>query len=409
MKLYLVGGAVRDTLLGRQPKDHDYVAVGATAADVLTAFPEAQAMGKAFPVFMVPGRGEVALARREKKTGPGHGGFEVAFGPEVTLGEDLSRRDLTVNAMAMDDDTGKVIDLFGGRRDLENRVLRHVGGAFLDDPLRVYRLARFAAQLGFSVASETADVASHVTEGELRALSAERVCEEFRKAMKSPYPGHFVTILEAVGALPVHFPELARLRVVPAGKPEHHPEGDSLTHSLMVVDEAVKLGASEVEVASALFHDLGKGTTPEEEWPRHLGHEERGGPLCEELADRLKLPVEYKRAMVFAAENHLRAHVFLEMRSGKQVDLIAAADKSPLKAEGLALVAEADARGRGAVSKDVRVYEAIRRAAVASRGVKARDLIIPAALEGPEIGLFVRRAKAAAVKAAIKAYLGERA
>lgn len=397
-QLYLVGGAVRDKLLGREPKDLDYVAVGATQASFLAAFPGSQAVGKTFPVYLVPGLGEVAFARLERKLGPYHTDFEVLFDPGVTLEADLERRDLTVNAMAMLPD-GSLVDPFGGASDLQLGVLRHVGPAFSEDALRVFRLARFAAQLNFVVAPETVRFARTVPMSDMTALPAERVCEEFRKAMRSPFPRRFVEELEHMGALALHFKELAHMRNVPAGPCTHHEEGDALTHSLMVLDvAAAKSDREDVRVA-ALFHDLGKAITPPEQWPSHHDHDMKGVPVVEVACDRLKLPASFKQAAVVACREHMRVHRFLEMKKGKQVDLVQAAERCTLKAEGLALVSDADSLGR-LPSAPSEGAAALLVAGVACRAEKGSP--IPPALTGAVIGLYVRNKKGNAVRRALK-------
>ena len=410
MRLYMVGGAVRDKLLGREPKDRDYVAVGMTPDDVLRLFPEAQLVGKSFPVYLVPGLGEVALARVERATGLGHADFAVRFDPTVTLEEDLARRDLTINAMALPHDpaTGatagldELVDPHGGRRDLAAGLLRHVSEAFDEDALRVHRVARFAAQYDFTVAKETIERMRGIERSRLEALSGERVGCEFRRAMAAPHPARFVEVLHEAGQLGVHFPELAALADVPAGPPLHHNEGDSLTHTLMVVREARRLGGGELEVTAALLHDLGKGTSPREEWPSHRLHESRGVPLVEGLCERLRLPTEVRAAAVLTCAEHLRVHRFLEMGHGKQVDLVLRADATAIRAEGLALVAEADARGRAVERPHVEGAAALRSAALVARSIHYRDLKVPPALKGREIGLFIRRARAQAVGRALR-------
>jgi tRNA nucleotidyltransferase (CCA-adding enzyme) len=417
-QLYLVGGAVRDSLMGREPKDRDFVAVGATLDTFQNAFPGSQAVGKSFPVFLVPGLGEVAFARLERKLGPYHTDFEVLFDPTVTLEQDLERRDLTINAIAMRHD-GSLIDPFGGASDLGLKVLRHVGPAFSEDALRVFRLARFAAQLDFVIAPETMRFAKHVPLSDLTALPAERVCEEFRKALRSANPRRFIEELERMGVLAMHFPELAHLRVVPAGPPEHHPEGDALTHSLMVLDEAVRRTEREDVRLAALFHDLGKSVTPPEKWPSHHDHDNLGVPVVGKACDRLKLPTGLKMAAIVACREHMRVHKFLEMRKGKMVDLVMAADKCSLKAEGLAMVCVSDHEGRGRKVMSVRELpsgakivlmhpigladgaEALAACAPACRAEKGHP--IPPGLLGKNIGLHVRNKKGNAIRAALKA------
>lgn len=405
-QLLLVGGAVRDKLLGREPKDLDFVAVGATQDQFLKVFPRAQVVGKDFPVYLVDGLGEVAFARKERKLGPYHTDYEVLFDPTVTLEEDLSRRDLTINAIAMRNDES-LVDPFGGGSDLTLKVLRHVGPAFSEDALRVYRLARFAAQLGFVVAPETMKFCRTVPMSDLTALPAERVCEEFRKALRSKEPWRFVEELEHAGVLSLHFPELAHLRKVPAGPPQHHPEGDALTHSLMALREVTKQAwpddVAEALRLAALFHDLGKGVTPEHKWPSHHGHDAAGVPLVEAACARLKLPTNMTRAAVMACREHMRVHVFLDMNKGKQVDLVQAADKTMLKAEGLSEVCQGDSMGRGGnpdYMESTKGARALVVAAVACRAEKAHPL--PENLKGEQIGMYVRNKKGNAVRRALK-------
>lgn len=407
--MYLVGGAVRDRLLGKVPKDLDFVVVGATLESFKATFPKAHMVGKDFPVFLVPGLGEVAFARRERKVGPYHSSFEVDSGQDVTLEQDLERRDLTMNAMAMAQDQ-TFVDPFGGASDLELKVLRHVGAAFSEDSLRVFRLARFAAQLNFVVATDTMRVARKVSMVDLSLLPAERVAEEFRKAMKAPYARRFVEELERMGVLSLHFPELARLRQVPAGPVTHHPEGDALEHTLMSLDqvtrrtEVLESAVAEELAVAVLFHDLGKGVTPVEKWPSHPGHDEAGVPLVEAACARLKLPTAMTKASVMVCREHMRVHAFLAMRKGKMVDLVVAADRTTLKAEGLAQASLCDCYGRGLPHHELvesgKAAVALRYAAPFCRAEKGHPL--PPSLVGPAVGLHVRSQKGNAVQKALK-------
>lgn len=422
-QLFLVGGAVRDLYLGREPKDRDFVAVGATQEQFLKAFPDAQIIGKSFPVYLVPGLGEVAFARKERKLGPYHTDYEVLFDPSISLKEDLSRRDLTINAMALEPDPvprdsglpgWQVFDPFNGLVDLKAKVLRHVGPAFSEDALRVYRLARFAAQLNFTVAPETVKFAHQVALGDLLSLPGERVCEEFRKAMRSPWPSRFVKELEHLSVLGLHFQELAHLRSVPAGSQEHHPEGDALTHSLMALDwvnkESRMRGCSEDEYEvlgiSTLFHDLGKGATDPAKWPAHHGHDEAGVPLVEALCGRLKLPTAITKAAVMVCREHMRVHLFVEMNKGKRVDLIQAADKTVLKAEGLALCCAADSNGRDVLPEVRAVSQQPARlmSNVAHVCREEKGQPVPVSLVGKAIGLHIRARKGTAVNRALKEF-----
>jgi len=291
MQIYLVGGAVRDALLGKQAYDQDWLVVGATPEEMLAQ--GYQQVGKDFPVFLHPKtKEEYALARTERKVGAGYYGFEVFSDPSVTIEEDLIRRDLTINAMAQDAD-GNLIDPYAGLVDLENRILRHVSDAFSEDPLRVLRVARFAAKLasyGFTLADETKRLmTAMVASGELSDLTPERVWQEVVKALKTTKPSVFFEVLDSVGAVEKLFPELSALHGVT--QPEkYHPEGDVWIHTMMVLDAAAKLSECENVRFAALVHDLGKGITPKELWPKHTGHEGAGVPLVTKLAQRYRLP-----------------------------------------------------------------------------------------------------------------------
>lgn len=419
MQIYRVGGAVRDMLLGKRPKDHDYVVVGATVEEFLDRYPEAEQVGRSFPVFLVkPGTrgstdcfdhdwsGEYAFARVERKVGVGHGGFEVAADPSVTLEQDLARRDLTINAMALPyvfrdwvPLEEQLIDPHGGLRDLRAEVLRHVGPAFSEDPLRVFRLARFSAQLGFDVAEETVAAARAIGEVEVASLSAERVCGELLRALGARYPRRFVEVLERCGHLRGWFGELARLREVPAGPPKHHAEGDALTHTLMVLD--VVRGASQrVDVRlAALLHDLGKGVTPESDWPAHHDHDQLGVPVLERFCERLRVPKDMTQCAVVACREHMRVHRFLEMRKGKMVDVVQDADRTSMKSEGLSQVCTADALGKSPPGS----VDGAGALLVAAGAVRAeRGHPIPPSLKGENIGLHVRSAKGSAARRELK-------
>ena len=398
-KLYLVGGAVRDMLLRRPTKDHDYLYVGATEDDVTTRWPTAQRVGQAFPVFLVsdPANnivGEVALARRERKTGPGHSGFAVDFGPEVTLAEDLKRRDLTINAMALDLGDNELIDYYGGLADLNTKTLCHTSDAFAEDPLRVYRLARFAAELDFIVADETIDLCRQMPKHEIAGLSRERVRVEMLRALASPQPQRFFEVLQATQQLDVHFDEVAALSSVPAGPSQHHGEGDAFVHMMMVLSEAAKLSSSPYVRFAALCHDLGKALTDRQLLPRHLGHEDAGQVPVDVLCARLGLGKDYVRAALLGCTEHLNVHRFAEMKNTRKVDVIMAADRTTLKAEGLADVAEADGLGR-IPSKSSNGPALLRRLAPVVRDAEIGT--IPESLVGADIGLHIRAVRAAAI------------
>ncbi|MEP0201369.1 MAG: multifunctional CCA addition/repair protein [Halioglobus sp.] len=349
MTTYLVGGAIRDTLLSHPVHERDWVVVGATPQQMLDM--GYQQVGKDFPVFLHPKtKDEYALARTERKSGRGYTGFAVHCDPDVTLEEDLIRRDLTINAMAQDSQ-GNIIDPYGGQTDLANKVLRHVSDAFVEDPLRVLRTARFAARyahLGFSVAPETLALMSEiVSQGELAHLPAERIWVEIDKALGERNPDVFIEVLRECGALAKLIPELDALFGVPQPE-EHHPEIDSGVHTLMALRQAVEMtDACDVRFA-VLLHDLGKGTTPEQELPRHIAHEVRGIKLVIAACQRLKPPNQYRDLALKACEFHLLSHRALELRGKTLLKLLTATDalRRPDRFEAFLLACEADAKGR---------------------------------------------------------------
>jgi tRNA nucleotidyltransferase (CCA-adding enzyme) len=349
MQVYLVGGAVRDALLGVPVKERDWVVVGGSREELLRL--RYREVGRDFPVFLHPdSHEEYALARLERKVAPGYRGFSVEFGPQVTLDEDLGRRDLTINAIAQAAD-GSLIDPYGGKRDLEARWLRHVSEAFAEDPVRVLRVARFAARfapLGFRVAPETlALMRGMVERGELAALVAERVWQESEKALREDAAGEFFRVLRECGALKVVYPEIDALFGVPQPA-EWHPEIDTGLHTLMAVDQAVLLGADAKGRFAVLVHDLGKATTPRAEWPGHRGHEERSIALIEALASRLRVPNEYRELALIVARYHGIVHRAFELRPSTILEFMERADafRRPERFAQALLACEADARGR---------------------------------------------------------------
>ena len=350
MKAYLVGGAVRDQLLGYPVKERDWVVVGAIPEELIKQ--GYQKVGRDFPVFLHPAtREEYALARTERKMGVGYYGFSCDFNPDVTLEEDLARRDLTINAMAMDD-AGQLIDPYHGQDDLHARILRHVSPAFVEDPVRVLRLARFAARyhhLGFKLADETrALMYNMVKRGELAHLVAERVWQEWQRSLEEKDPDIFITILRSCGALKIVLPELDALFGVP-NTPHYHPEIDSGIHTLMVLRAAVALSDDPMIRFAALVHDLGKGCTPVTEWPSHRGHETGGLPVIENLCQRLRIPVDYRKFALMVSRFHLTIHRFNELCASTIVRTMEQTDafRRPALFEKLLLVCEADARGVG--------------------------------------------------------------
>jgi len=404
MKTFLVGGAVRDRLLGRPVIEHDYVVVGATPDDLVAL--GLRPVGKDFPVFLHPRTGEqYALARTERKTGPGYYGFETRFAPDVTLEEDLARRDLTINAMASDDD-GTVVDPYGGRLDLEARLLRHVSPAFVEDPLRVLRVARFAARfagLGFTVAPETLELMRCIAaSGELAALVPERVWVETERALGEQQPSVYFEVLRACGALEVVFPEIAALFGVPQPQ-KWHPEIDTGLHTMQVLEVAAQMSGDTTVRFAALVHDVGKGLTPREEWPSHIGHEAAGAALIEKLCARLRAPNEHRDLAVLVARHHAKVHRVAELRPGTLLELLEQTDafRRGERFERMLVACEADARGRGpelrvAPYPQAALLRGVRDAAAAVR----LDPAVVATEAGPVIAERMRLARIDAIRAA---------
>jgi tRNA nucleotidyltransferase (CCA-adding enzyme) len=402
METFLVGGAVRDRLLGRAVRERDYVVVGATPEDM-----EAQGfrpVGRDFPVFLHPRtHEEYALARTERKTARGYRGFAFNAAPEVTLEEDLARRDLTINAIAESGD-GRLIDPFGGRRDLEARILRHVSPAFAEDPVRLLRVARLAAQLapyGFTVAPETQQLLRDlVTSGEVDALVPERVWAECEKALASPAPVRFFEILRSTGALEVLFPEVARLFGVP--QPErYHPEIDTGVHTFMVLEQAARISPDPEVRFAALVHDLGKGNTPAEILPGHHGHEERGVTLIRGLAERLRIPRRYRDLAIKVARYHGLVHRCFELRPETVLKLLEGVDalRRPEGLDPFLAAVEADFRGRaGFAGYPYPQAGAVRQAARAAASVSPEPMLAQG-LQGEALGTALRRARIAAIAA----------
>jgi tRNA nucleotidyltransferase (CCA-adding enzyme) len=403
MKIYLVGGAVRDRLLGRASADRDYVVVGATPAAMVAA--GYRAVGKDFPVFLHgESHEEYALARTERKTAPGYQGFAFHAEPTVTLEEDLRRRDLTINAIAEDED-GQLVDPHGGVRDLEARVLRHVSDAFLEDPVRLLRVARFAARfqpLGFAVAPETMDMMrAMVANGEVDHLVPERVWQELRRALGEAHPSAFLGVLREAGALARILPEVDALYGVPQ-RAEYHPEIDAGVHTGMVVDMAARLAPGDEHIAfAALVHDLGKARTPADELPRHVMHEQRGLAPVRAVCERLRVPVETRELAVVACREHLNVHRLAELKPATVFELITRCDgfRRPERIGQLAVVCEADARGRLGKEEDPYPQAALLRAYhAAACKVTTKDLDM-ARLSGPAVGDALRAARIDAIKA----------
>ncbi len=350
MKVYLVGGAVRDKRLGRVIKDEDFVVVGASPEQMLSL--GYQAVGKDFPVFLHPQtKSEYALARTERKTAPGYQGFAFSTDKNITLEQDLARRDLTINAMAETLD-GELIDPYGGAADLDARILRHVGNAFVEDPVRILRVARFAARyaaLGFRVADETMQLMQQmVSQGEVDHLVSERVWQEIRGALAEPKPSAMLRVLRECGALKILLPEVDALYGVPQ-RAEFHPEIDTGIHTEMVLDMAAKIAPGDDLVAyCALVHDLGKALTPPEVLPKHINHEHAGIALVQAVNARLKVPSEHAKMARVVCEKHLQVHMAMEIRPGTILELFESLDsfRKPARLDILLQACEADKRGR---------------------------------------------------------------
>lgn len=373
MQVYCVGGAVRDELLGRPVQDHDWVVVGATPEEMSAL--GYRPVGKDFPVFLHPRtQEEYALARTERKSGKGYKGFQVYAAPEVTLEQDLARRDLTINAIARDD-AGQLIDPFQGVADLKAGILRHVGPAFIEDPVRILRLARFAARFpAFTVADETMALMGEMVEsGEVDALIPERVWQELAKGLMEDRPSRMFEVLRQCGALGKILPEVDRLFGVPQ-PPQHHPEVDTGAHVMLVVDYAASRRFSLPVRFSALTHDLGKGTTPKDMLPRHIGHEQRGVSLVKELCKRLRVPNDCRDVAVVTAHFHGKAYRALEMRPDTIVQFLHDTDalRQPERFTAFLQACESDLRGRpGFETRAFPEAEYLQRALAAAQAVDA--------------------------------------
>jgi tRNA nucleotidyltransferase (CCA-adding enzyme) len=402
MKTYLVGGAVRDRLLGLAVLERDWVVVGATPAELAAL--GYRSVGKDFPVFLHPDtKEEHALARTERKTAKGYHGFEFHTEAGVTLEDDLKRRDLTINAIAEDTD-GRLVDPYDGVKDIEARVLRHVSPAFSEDPVRVLRAARFAARfapLGFKIAPETmALMRDMVASGEVDALVPERVWQETLKALNCERPSVYFEALRECGALAKVFPELARLWGVPQPA-KWHPEIDTGVHVMMVLDQAARLSKEPTVRYAALTHDLGKGTTRTDILPHHYGHEERSVKLVEALCERLRTPKDFRELAVIVAKQHGLVHKAEEIRSDTLLKLLESVDafRRPERFELFLLACEADHRGRtGLEDKPFPQADYLRRAFTAARKVTTESLDT-STLSGAQIGEQLKKQRLEAVRA----------
>ena len=389
MKIYLVGGAVRDKLLEYPSDENDWVVVGGSPQEMIDQ--GFQPVGQDFPVFINPKTGEeYALARSERKSGHGYQGFSFYTAPDISLEDDLVRRDLTINAMAEDED-GQIIDPYGGLQDLNDKLLRHVSDAFIEDPLRILRVARFAARyhhLGFTIAPETMSLMQNlVRSGELAHLVAERLWKETERALCERSPDIFIQVLRDCGALAELFPEVEKLFGVPQ-RADYHPEVDTGIHTLMSLQQAARLSNCAKVRFSVLVHDLGKGITPDDVLPSHKGHEARGLPLVKDVCDRLKVPNEHRQLAMVVTEFHLLCHKAQELRPETILKLLKGlgALKSAERFEDFLLCCEADARGRtGFEDRDYPSSDYLRQARQVVINTDISDLI-NSEISGAEIG-----------------------
>lgn len=393
-KTYLVGGAVRDKHLGFPFHERDWVVVGSTPDEMVAA--GYRPVGKDFPVFLHPETGEeYALARTERKTAPGYSGFVFHTSPDITLEQDLIRRDLTINAMA-ENEAGQLYDPYGGLNDLHNKTLRHVSNAFREDPVRILRVARFAARyhhLGFSVAPETlAIMRDMVNEGEVEHLVNERVWKEFERSLSEKSPTIFIEVLRQCHALKVIMPELDALFGIPQPA-QHHPEIDCGTHSLLALEQARILSDDSAVLFGTLIHDLGKAQTPTEELPRHLRHESRSLPIIDALCERMAIPKRHRELAIAVAKDHTNCHRAFELKPSTLLKLLQRLDafRRPEKFEHFLLCCEADARGREGLANNPYPQAAyLRRALHVCQQVQAKD-VIEQGIKGKDIGTAIER------------------
>lgn len=400
MKIYLVGGAVRDALLGLPVTERDWVVVGATPDEMQAK--GFRPVGQDFPVFLHPKtQEEYALARTERKSGHGYGGFTFHAAPDVSLEDDLVRRDLTINAMAQEEG-GQVFDPFNGRMDLKARLLRHVSPSFAEDPLRVLRVARFAARyhwLGFRVADDTLVLMRQLADsGELDYLVPERVWKETSRALMERDPQVFFQVLHACGALKVLLPELAALDGVPQPE-QHHPEVDTLVHQWLCLEQASRLNLPLTARYAVLCHDLGKGKTPEEEWPRHIAHEIRSARLAKTVSKRWRVPKDAATLAALVAEYHTHCHRALELKPATVWKLLKTLDviRRPERLEDFLLSCEADARGRtGLEDRPYPQVDYLRGAAQAASNIDVAALR-QSGIEGPALGEAIEKARIHAI------------
>ena len=398
MQIYKVGGAVRDKLLKLPVKDTDWVVIGALPEELIDL--GYRQVGKDFPVFLHPEtKEEYALARKERKVSAGYTGFEFDASRKVTLEEDLLRRDLTINAIA-EDDQGKIIDPFKGQADLEKGILRHISDAFAEDPVRILRIARFAARFRFQVADETLILMKQMVDtGEVDSLVSERVWQELDRVLGEKYPEQFFEVLRSCGALAVIFPEIDRLFGVPQTK-KYHPEVDTGIHVMMVLQQAVMLSADKQVRFAALVHDLGKGTTPEDILPAHHGHEQRSADLVKELCARIKVPKEYRDLGVMVAQYHTHCHRIKEMKPSTMLKTLEKMDvfRKIKRFDQFLIACEADAKGRtGKENDSYPQAEYFKSMQLAVSDVDTQSLI-EEGLKGNQIAESLRKKRLEAIK-----------
>ena len=343
-RLYLVGGAVRDELLNIENEDEDYCVTGLSHDEFINFFPEAHVRGKSFEVYDINGK-EFALARVERKLGKGHKDFEIIANKSITIEDDLKRRDITINSIAKDVLTGEIIDPFNGKSDLENGIIRATSESFKEDPLRVYRVARFASKFNFKVEENTLKLMNSLKH-ELQELSAERVFTEMKKALATDKPSVFFYVLRQAQVLDVHFIEIYKL--IGALQPEkYHPEGDSYNHTMLALDRCASITKDEKIRFAVLVHDLGKGVTPKEEYPHHINHDKKGVAEVLKFANRLKIPNDWCSYGKVSAKEHMKGGIFYKMTPAKQVSFIERVYKTKLGLKGLEIVVESDRNCRG--------------------------------------------------------------
>ncbi len=404
MKTYLVGGAVRDQLLNLEVVDRDWVVVGSTPEEMVKL--GYKPVGKDFPVFIKPQSGEeYALARTERKTAKGYQGFAFNTSPVITLEDDLARRDLTINAIAQASN-GDIIDPFNGQADLQAGILRHVSDAFIEDPVRILRVARFAARFNFQIADDTQELMkTMVDNGEVDSLVAERVWGEFHKALKTDQPWLFISVLRDCGALEKILPEIDVLFGIPQRK-EYHPEIDTGIHTLMVIEQAAKISKEPMVRFAALLHDLGKAKTPADKWPAHNAHEQLGVPVIKALCDRLRVPSKFRDLASVISEYHLHMHRLNELKDSTILKMLEATGslRNAERALHFAQVCEADARGRtGLENRHYPQTQQFQQLVEAANSVNSGEIAKKAG-SGQEIKEAITRARVQAIKQVRKTF-----